>query len=64
MSLLVRFDLLIERTNLKWSIKVKSVSAVAGTEGGVVVLMCGTTLHQRREREERRGGVPGNPNKM
>ena len=41
---MVRFDLLIERTNLKWTIKVKSVSIVGGAGGVVVVLMSGTTL--------------------
>ena len=52
---------MIERTNLKWTIKVKSVSIVGGAGGVVVVLMCGTTL-SRGERGER--GVRGNANKM
>ena len=51
----MRFDLLIKRTNLKWTIKVKSVSIVGGAGGVVVVLMCGTTL-SRGERRERSAG--------
>ena len=42
---------MIKRTNLKWTIKVKSVSIVGGAGGVVVVLMCGTTL-SRGKREE------------